>query len=92
MPKFIECEQGSDVWLKARIGRITASRLADVLSTRKDGKEAAPRANYRQELVAERLTGTSTDHFVSKDMIGALQTRIWPALPMSSLSISCWTR
>ena len=68
MPKFIECEQGSDVWLKARIGRITASRLADVLSTRKDGKEAAPRANYRQELVAERLTGMSTDHFVSKDM------------------------
>ena len=66
MPKFIECEQGSDVWLKARIGRITASRLADVLSTRKDGKEAAPRANYRQELVAERLTGMSTDHFVSK--------------------------
>ena len=41
MPKFIECEQGSDVWLKARVGRITASRLADVLSTRKDGKEAA---------------------------------------------------
>lgn len=68
MPKIIECIQGSPVWLKARCGRITASRLCDVLATRKDGKEAAKRRDYKMDLIAERLTGISEDNWVSADM------------------------
>jgi putative phage-type endonuclease len=64
--KTEEIVQGSAEWLQARCGRITASRMADVLATlkRKEG-EAAVRANYKAELVAERLTGSAADHYVS---------------------------
>lgn len=67
-PKFIQCLQGDPTWIRSRVGRVTASRLADVLTTRKDGKESAARLGYKEELRAERLTGMAEDHFVSKDM------------------------
>jgi hypothetical protein len=66
--RVIDCEQGSDVWLKAREGRITASRLVDVLNYLKKGGESQKRADYRTELVAERLTGLAEDRYVSPEM------------------------
>lgn len=54
--RIIECEQGTDAWHAARAGKITASRIADITAKTKSG-EAASRANYRDELVIERLTG-----------------------------------
>ena len=47
-----ELVQGSPEWLAARVGRITASRINDVLA-----KGGVSRANYRNQIVAERLTG-----------------------------------
>lgn len=64
----IECEQGSAEWLKLRCGRITASRICDVMARLKSGAEAAARRNYRLELMAARLTGRSGNHFVSDAM------------------------
>ena len=60
-------DQRTDEWYAARLGKVTASRLSDVLATIKTG-EAAARANYRIELVAERLTGKSTPGFTSAAM------------------------
>jgi putative phage-type endonuclease len=60
-------DQCSEEWYSARLGKVTASRLSDVLATIKTG-EAAARANYRIELVAERLTGKSTPGFTSAAM------------------------
>lgn len=60
-------DQRSEEWYAARLGKVTASRLSDVLATIKTG-EAAARANYRIELVAERLTGKSTPGFTSAAM------------------------
>ena len=60
-------DQRSEEWFAARLGKVTASRLSDVLATIKTG-EAAARANYRIELVAERLTGKSTPGFTSAAM------------------------
>jgi len=60
-------DQRTDEWYAARLGKVTASRLSDVLATIKTG-EAAARANYRIELVAERLTGKSTPSFTSAAM------------------------
>ena len=40
-----------------RCGKVTASKIADIMATIKSG-EAAARANYRAELIAQRLTGT----------------------------------
>lgn len=60
--------QGSAEWLQMRIGKITASRMGDVLATLKRGGEAAARRDYRLDLIAERLTGRSENHYVSPEM------------------------
>ena len=59
--------QGTPEWHAARLGKVTASRLVDVLANVKSG-EAAARANYRAELVAERLTGKHADGFINAAM------------------------
>ena len=60
-------EQGSDAWKALRAGKVTASRVADVLSKIKSG-ESAGRKNYRMDLVAERLTGKPADSFTNSAM------------------------
>lgn len=59
--------QGSPEWFAQRVGKVTASRLADVLAKIKTG-EAAARATYRAELVAERLTGKTAPSFTNAAM------------------------
>jgi len=60
--------QGTPEWLQARVGRITASRIADVLAITKSGPSAS-RAGYLGELVAERLTGQSAaSDYINADM------------------------
>lgn len=49
-------EQRSDEWFAERLGKVTASRVADVVAKTKTGYGAS-RANYMAELVVERLTG-----------------------------------
>jgi putative phage-type endonuclease len=49
-------EQGTDGWFAERLGKVTASRVADVVAKTKSGYSAS-RANYMAELVVERLTG-----------------------------------
>lgn len=48
--------QGSPEWRAIRCGRVTASRVADVVATTKSGYSAS-RATYMGELIAERLSG-----------------------------------
>ncbi len=48
--------QRSSEWFAVRIGRITASRMGDMMAKTKTGWGAS-RKNYRTELVYERLTG-----------------------------------
>lgn len=55
-------------WFAARNGRLTASRICDVMAKLKSGGEAAARRNYRTEILCERLTGSSADHYVSPAM------------------------
>lgn len=59
--------QGSEAWFAARLGRVTASRVADVVAKTKTGWGAS-RANYMAELVAERLTGTAAERFTNAAM------------------------
>lgn len=54
--KILDFPQGSAEWLSSRAGRVTASRISDVLAKVKSG-EAADRKNYRAQIVAEILTG-----------------------------------
>lgn len=67
--RVINAPQGSAAWLESRVGRITASRMADVMAKPKRGdKELACKRDYRMELVCERLTGRAAEHYVSRDM------------------------
>ncbi len=59
--------QGSPEWLAARLGRVTASRVADVVAKTKTGYGAS-RANYMAELVAERLAGAPGERFTNAAM------------------------
>ena len=49
-------EQRTPEWFQARLGKLTASRIADATARTKTGWGAS-RANYMAELLAERLTG-----------------------------------
>ena len=60
--------QQSDRWLKNRLGRITASRICDVMAYLKRGGESEARKKYRRELVAERITNRAEDNYVSPEM------------------------
>ena len=59
--------QGSPEWLAARCGKITASRIADMMARTKNGYGAS-RANYLAQLVAERLTGKPTESYTNAAM------------------------
>lgn len=65
--KIIDCIQGTPEWHSARAGRVTASRIADLMAKTKTGWGAG-RANYLAELVAERLTGTVAEGFTNAAM------------------------
>jgi len=59
--------QGSDEWKAARLGKVTASRVADIVAKTKSGPSAS-RANYMADLIAERLTGAPTEGYTSREM------------------------
>ena len=53
--------QGTDEWKALRLGKVTASRVADVVAKTAKGAYGASRANYAAQLIAERLTGTPAE-------------------------------
>lgn len=59
--------QGTPEWFAARCGKVTASRVADVIAKTKTGYSAS-RANYLAELLCERLTGVSAPGFANDAM------------------------
>lgn len=59
--------QGTEAWHAERLGKVTASRMADVCARTKSGWGAG-RKNYMAELVAERLTGTRAEGFTNAAM------------------------
>lgn len=60
-------EQGSIEWVQARLGKATASRIADIVAKTKSGYSTS-RANYAAELLCERLTGEQAARYVSAEM------------------------
>jgi putative phage-type endonuclease len=60
-------EQRTEAWHQARLGRVTASRIADVVAKTKTG-HGASRANYRAQLIVERLTGIVAESYSNAAM------------------------
>lgn len=60
-------KQGTPEWHQARLGKVTASRVADVTARTKSGFSAS-RANYAAQLLCERLTGQPTESYTNAAM------------------------
>lgn len=65
--------QGSPEWKALRCGKVTASRVADVVAKTKTGYSAS-RANYLAQLIAERLTGTPAETYTNAAMQHGVDT------------------
>lgn len=61
--------QRTDEWHQRRLGKVTASRIADMLAQTKDKKWGAGRKNYMAELLVERLTGQWDEGYQSAAML-----------------------
>ena len=66
-------EQQSNEWFTARLGKVTASRVADVIAKTKTGYSAS-RDNYMAQLICERLTGQKGESFTNAAMEWGTQT------------------
>ena len=62
-------QQQTPEWLQFRVGKVTASRVKDVMDLTQKSLPTMKRKRYMIEIVCERLTGFAVDHFVSDAMI-----------------------
>ena len=60
-------EQRTDAWHQLRVGKVTASRVADIIAKTKTGPSAS-RENYLAQLVCERLTGQPAESYSNAAM------------------------
>jgi putative phage-type endonuclease len=68
-----EVEQRSPEWFASRLGKVTASRVADVIAKTKSGYSAS-RDNYMAQLICERLTGQQGESFTNAAMTWGTET------------------
>lgn len=67
-------EQGSPEWFAARCGKVTASKIADMMARTKAGAWGASRANYMAQIISEILTGTVAESFSNAAMQWGVNT------------------
>ena len=60
-------EQRTEEWFAARCGKVTASRVADIIAKTKAGASAS-RENYLAQIVCERLTGKPAESYSNSAM------------------------
>lgn len=65
MKIITDIEQGSKEWLDLRLGKITASRVGDIVTNGKGGKPSKTSESYMNELLSEILTGSQVDFYVN---------------------------
>ena len=62
-----EIIQGSDAWKQLRLGKVTASRVKDIVATTKTGYSTS-RDKYMTQLLLERLTNTVAESYSNDAM------------------------
>lgn len=60
-------QQGTTEWFMARLGKVTASRVSDIIAKTKSGYSTS-RQNYLAQLVVERLTQKQTETYTNAAM------------------------
>lgn len=61
-------EQRTAEWFAARLGKVTASRVADIIAKTKAGEYTAGRDNLMAQLAIERLTGQAQESYSNSYM------------------------
>ena len=69
----VAVEQGTLEWHQMRLGKVTASRVADILAKTKTGPSAS-RQNYLIELALQRTTGIIQESYSNSAMEWGTQT------------------
>jgi putative phage-type endonuclease len=59
--------QGTDEWFAQRLGKVTASKVSDVMAKTRSGYSAS-RTNYMMQLLCERLTGKREETYTNAAM------------------------
>jgi putative phage-type endonuclease len=78
-------DQGTPEWFAARLGKVTASRIKDVVAMTKTGPSAS-RKNYAAELMLERVTGQRKESFSNAAMLRGTELE-----PLARLAYSLHT-
>ena len=65
--------QGTPEWHQLRLGKVTASRVADILAKTKTGVSAS-RGNYLVELAIQRVTGQIEESYTNAAMAWGTET------------------
>ena len=66
-------DQRTDEWFESRLGKATASRIADIIAKTKTGPSAS-RENYAVQLVLERITQTKGESYSNAAMQWGTET------------------
>lgn len=66
--------QQSPEWFAIRCGKVTASRISDVMSAGRGSAPSATRANYMAQVIAERLSGRPCESFINSAMQWGIDT------------------
>ncbi len=69
---YADVEQGTAEWFAIKCGKVSASKIANIMAKLKGGGEAASVKNYRTQILCERLTGTVEESYCN----GAMQRGI----------------
>lgn len=65
--KIMSDDQRTEQWFADRLGKVTASKVADLMAKTKSGYSAS-RDNYMAQLVVERITNTKADSYSNAAM------------------------
>ncbi|OIN52925.1 lambda exonuclease family protein [Pseudomonas costantinii] len=71
-------QQGSDEWIRARLGKVTASKVKDVMTKGRGKEPSATRRNYMMDLLCERLTGNQSGPDLSRNLAVQRGTELEP--------------
>lgn len=69
-----DMEQGSDLWHEIRLGKVTASKMSDVLSKGRGNALSKTSETYMMELLAEKITGKAKPFYENEAMRWGTET------------------
>jgi hypothetical protein len=68
MIEIIDCEQGTDEWIRARCGIPTASMFGTIMANGRGGGESLSRREYMMKLAGEIITGQPMENYSNRYM------------------------